>query len=277
MDDVLFDGCMRQPETDLNLARAALLIARDDYPDLNIEGELDRLDNMAAEVRSRLPSAPAVEQQLAALNEYLFNEVGFSGNNRDYYDPRNSFLNEVLARKLGIPITLSVVYLEVGWRLGLQLQGVGFPGHFLVKAELEQGIAVLDPFFGGRSLSADELLERLQTVMGDGTSNKQNLKYFLAGVGKKEILARVLRNLRSIYLQRRELLRALAMSNRLLAATPDSAVDIRDRAKLLEQLECPGAALNDYRQYLRLAQNAEDQTAVQARIAALERQSPLIN
>lgn len=268
-----FARCVDQPE--LPLARAALLFARGEYPELAVDEYLARLDTMAAVVRARLPTAADWRTTLQALNHHLFQELGFSGNMADYYDPGNSYLNEVLDRRRGIPISLSVIYLEVAWRLDVPLEGVGFPGHFLVRLELADGIAVLDPFHGGVSLGLDELYERLRLIQAD--PEESDLAELLASTGKRDILARMLRNLKAIYLQRAAWMQALEISNRLLLVAPDSSLDLRDRGLVLEQLDCPHAALADYRRYLRLAPAAADRGPIARRVAGLSHDLPRLN
>src|SRR4051812_26816935 len=139
----------------IDLARACLMIAQDAYPELDLERYLGEIERMALRLRSRLPQANGAEERIVALNEFLFGELGFRGNAGDYYDPRNSYLNEVIERRTGIPITLAVLYMELGRRIGLPLQGVSFPGHFLVRLRLRGGTLVLDPFAGGAPQSSD--------------------------------------------------------------------------------------------------------------------------
>ncbi len=270
-----FAHCVDQPEPVLPLARAALLFARTEYPTLAVDEYLARLDTMAASIQARLPAQAGWLITLRELNHHLFEELGFSGNMADYYDPGNSYLNEVLDRRRGIPISLSVIYLEVAWRLGVPLEGVGFPGHFLVKLSLPDGVAVLDPFHGGVSLDIDELRERLRMVRDD--SGDADLAELLVGAGKREILARMLRNLKAIYLQRAAWPQALAISNRLLLVSPDSPLDLRDRGLVLEQLDCPHAALADYRRYLKLAPTAADRGSIVRRAAGLKHNLPALN
>jgi regulator of sirC expression with transglutaminase-like and TPR domain len=192
---------MSGTESDLNLAEAALLLGKEEYPDLDVDAYLKRLDQLALTIQQRLPPRSNAADVILALNEYLFEELGFTGNADDYYDPRNSFLNEVLDRKLGIPITLSVVYLEIGKRLGLPLEGVSFPGHFLVKYATDEGEVVLDPFAGGMPVSDNELVERLIQLYGEQAPEAMPLPRLLEPTDKKEILVRILRNIKNVYLQ----------------------------------------------------------------------------
>ena len=155
------------PEEDIGLAEAALVIAAHEYPGLDLNAYLARIAELAETLKGRLRRDIGPTDALVALNRYLFEELGFSGNTADYYDPRNSYLNEVLDRRLGIPITLSVLCIEIGRRIGLALHGVSFPGHFLVKCVVRDGVVVLDPYARGASLSLDDLQLRLKTLRGE--------------------------------------------------------------------------------------------------------------
>lgn len=275
-DTDAFSRCLTQSE--LPLARAALLFARGDYPDLAVEAYLAELDTMAATIQAQLYDPDDTVATLQQINNHLFTELGFCGCIEDYYDPRNSYLNEVLDRRRGIPITLSLIYLEVAWRLNLPVQGVGFPGHFLVKLPMDDGLVVLDPFYGGISLSAGDLDQRLQLVLDNRRQPRRPpLQDLLAGASKHEILARLLRNLRTIHEQRSDWQRALAISNRILLVLPDSAADLRERAMILDKLECPRAALLDYQRYLKTAPDAADWQHISQKAAKLEQNLPSLN
>jgi len=258
------------PEADIDLVEAALLIAAHEYPGLDVAAYRARVDRLAATLRGRLRRDIGPVESIVALNRYLFEELGFSGNARDYYDPRNSFLNEVLDRKLGIPITLAVVYVEIGRRIGLALHGVSFPGHFLVKCPARDGVIVLDPYAGGASLSVEDLQQRLRTLRGGAAPPADIARHMLAAAGKKEILARMLRNLKGIYLQRRDLSRALAAADRVIMLEPRAAEEYRDRAALYQDLECHRAALSDFRNYLMLKPGADDAEEVRRRLVELQ-------
>lgn len=270
------EKCINAPEADLDLARACLLIAKAEYPNLSVDAYLDQVDRIATAVGLNLGADKSPQGTLAAINRTLFQEQGFCGNAEDYYDPRNSFLNDVLDRRMGIPITLSILYMEVGYRLGLGLQGVSFPGHFLVKLPLATGDLVVDPFFSGSALNEVELTNRIVTLFGAHPPNL-DLQSILAGVSKKEILARMLRNLKNIYLQKGDFARALSISNQLMIITPESASEIRDRGLILEYLECTNAALHDYQRYLDLAPQAQDRQAIRGRLLALHNGTPTVH
>jgi regulator of sirC expression with transglutaminase-like and TPR domain len=265
------------PEADIDLVEAALLIAAQEYPDLDLAAYRARVDRLALTLKARLRRDIGPVESIVALNRYLFEELGFSGNARDYYDPRNSFLNEVLDRKLGIPITLALVYVEIGRRVGLALNGVSFPGHFLVKCPARDGVIVLDPYAGGASLSLEDLQQRLRTLRGGAAPPADIARHMLAAAGRKEILARMLRNLKGIYLERRDLPRALAAADRVIMLEPRAAEEYRDRAAIYLDLECFRAALSDFRNYLMLKPGADDAQAVQRRVAELQQIAARLN
>jgi len=257
------------PEEELDLGEAALLIAQEEHPELDVAAYLRRLDGLAAAVRARLPQAPEPTDIIHNLNILLFHEEGLTGNESEYYDPRNSFLNEVLDRKRGIPITLSVIYLEVGRRLGLPLAGVGFPGHFLVTYHGADGELILDPFAGGVTLSREELAQKLRRMYGDVNPFLAQIPQLLAPASKKEILLRMLRNLKGIYLQQNDFTRALAAIDRILLVAPDLALEVRDRGAVHQRLGHLQAALQDLRRYLQMAPNAEDAETVRTLISRM--------
>jgi regulator of sirC expression with transglutaminase-like and TPR domain len=255
---------------EVSLAEGALLIAAEEYDGLDVDAYLERIEEMGAALRRRLRSDISTTEALIALNRYVFDELGFSGNSDDYYDPRNSFLNDVIDRKVGIPITLAVLYIEIGRRIGLPLQGVSFPTHFLVKCVLREGAIILDPYARGASLGVDDLQARLQTLTKDIELDPPLVASLLAPAAPRDIFARMLRNLRAIYVGKGEPLKALSASKRIIALMPEAAEEYRDRAELYVGLECFRAALDDYRQYLRLKPQAPDSASVALRIARLE-------
>ena len=256
-------------EQELNLAEAALLIALDEYPGLDVESYLRQLDELASGVQERLPAQAGLEDTLVTLNQFLFVEQGFSGDTENFDDPRNSFLNEVLDRKLGIPITLSIIYMEVGRRLGLPLKGVSFPGHFLVKFSTQDGEVVLDPFSGGSLMSKEDLEEMLEETYGTVDATHAPLERLLTASGKKDILVRMLRNLKGAYLRRERYDKALSAVDQILLIQPDQPDEIRDRGSIYEHLECFRAALENFQSYLALRPNAGDAPDIHRRIADL--------
>jgi regulator of sirC expression with transglutaminase-like and TPR domain len=234
------------PDKQVDLARAALLIAATEYPGLDIQEQLGLLDSLASVASRRLGDEREPLASVNILSGYLFDEVGFRGNQDDYYDPRNSFLNEVLARRLGIPITLSLVYIEVGKRLGVPLVGVGMPGHFLVRHRDVRDLFV-DPFYGGILLSEEECAQRMwqatqSAIPWDSRS--------LAPIGNRQLIARMLRNLKIIYLRQQDYRRALGIINLLLALEPRNLDERRDRGLVRYRLGDHAQALEDLRAYL---------------------------
>jgi regulator of sirC expression with transglutaminase-like and TPR domain len=260
-----------------DLAEASLMLAQDIYPDVDIPAYLGRLDDIAVAIKKRLADDAFAEQKVIALNYYLFNEMRFSGNVEDYYDPRNSYLNEVMERRTGIPITLAIVYLEVGKRLGLNLKGVSFPGHFLVKLAVKRGQLVLDPFTGGEAQSEADLRQRLAQVLPAGKAGQAHLDQYLEAATPRQIVARVLRNLKNIYLQTGKLESALAVMHRMLLVVPESAEELRDRGLIFQQLECFRPALSDLQNYLRRRPEAPDAAEIHGKIVELRQAAVRLN
>ncbi|HYR18689.1 MAG TPA: transglutaminase-like domain-containing protein [Myxococcales bacterium] len=258
----------------IDLARAALAIAREEYPQLDEAHYLKSLDEFALQVTRGLPAGALPERRVGRLNAVLFHELGFTGNQADYYDPRNSFFNEVIERRTGIPLSLSLVYLEVGRRCGLRVDGVSFPGHFLCKVTLDDGELIVDAFNRGQLLGLAELKRRFASAAGDATRFEPRL---LRAARPKEILARMLQNLRSIYLERRDLPRALSAVDRQLLLQPDDVRVLRDRARLCEQLGGPEAAAANLETVLRLQPAASDAAALRARVDRLRGAGKLLN
>jgi regulator of sirC expression with transglutaminase-like and TPR domain len=259
------------------LAEACLLIAEDAYPDLNRALYLDRLDMMAGAIRSRLAADAFIEQKIVALNHYLFRELGFAGDTDNYYDPRNSYLNDVIDRKRGIPITLGVLYIEIGRRLGLALQGVSFPGHFLVKLKVKRGQLILDPFAGGAPQGEDDLKKRLLQVLPRGQREALDLDAYLGAASAREIIARVLRNLKAIHLSAERFEAALAVLNRIMVVAPDSADAVRDRGLVYARLECFRPAVVDLQNYLRRVPEALDAGEIHAQLVDLKGRASRLN
>jgi regulator of sirC expression with transglutaminase-like and TPR domain len=265
------------PREQIDLAQTALIIAGDEYPHLDVAAYLRRIDELAQTLRSRLRADISPADTLALLSRYLFEELGYAGNSDDYYDPRNSYLNDVIDRKLGIPITLSVLYIEVGRRLGLPLSGVSFPGHFLVKCTLRDGAVVLDAYARGASLGIKDLQKRLRVLSGGRDVAPEAVMRMLTTAPPAEIVVRMLRNLKAIHAERGEKTRALTAMNRVLDLYPQAADAYRDRARLLEELECFRAALEDFETYLRLEPDARDARAVQDKIGVLRERASRLN
>ena len=204
------------------------------------------------------------------MNTVLFKEMGYKGNREQYYDPRNSYLNDVIERKTGIPITLSVLYIEVARRVGLRLYGVGFPGHFLVKYQEGDEEIVIDAFNNGEVLTHENLEQLLQHLYGGRIAFDPA---YVAAIPKKQILRRMLNNLKNLYLQTDEHLKSLAVLEQLIILDPSSEADIRDRGLLYLKLECFIQAAGDLENYLMMAPGADDLKAIRAQLEAIKRRS----
>jgi regulator of sirC expression with transglutaminase-like and TPR domain len=264
-----------------DLGRACLLIAQDAYPGLDVERYIAQIESMALGLRTRLRQGGA-EEKIVALNEFLFEELGYWGNTDDYYDPRNSYLNEVIDRKTGIPITLSILYMELGRRIGLSLEGISFPGHFLVQLQVRGGVLILDPFAGGAPQSETALRERLQRVIPEGAAPDVSVSdlpmdQFLEPATNRQILLRVLRNLKGIYREVDKPERLLEVLNRMLVISPDAAAELRDRGFVYQRLECWRPALEDLTRYLERDPEAADIDEVRGALVELTARCARLN
>lgn len=244
----------------VNVFDGALRIAREEYPALDADDCRRRLDDLAADGRRGL--------SVDALNDLVFGRHGFRGNREDYYDPRNSYLNDVLDRRLGIPITLATVYAEIGRRLGLAVDGVGFPGHFLARVSLDRGHAIVD-CFDGRTLTREDCATLLQAVAPGAPPER--LDDFLEPAEPRDVLRRMTANLQRIYAERGDFARAARWIGVALEIAPGRAEDYRERGLLLARADRPGAAIEDLERYLRLAPHAPDASALRARLANLRK------
>jgi regulator of sirC expression with transglutaminase-like and TPR domain len=271
-----FRELINRPEDEIDLAEAALLIAKGVNDALDIEAYLSQIEGLARQLQQRLSESVGETERILALNRFLFDEQGFAPNVENYYDPRNSFLNEVLERRVGIPISLSILYIEIGRRVGLPLRGVSFPGHFLVKCKVDDGVVVLDPYCRGVSLSLNDLQQRLREVQG-GEVSRAIIAGMLVSANKKEILARVLRNLKAIYVEREEDAHALSVMEWIITLAPADAAEVRDRGLLFAKLECPRAAVEDLERYLELVPEAEDAHELRARVVELRQAAARLN
>jgi regulator of sirC expression with transglutaminase-like and TPR domain len=269
-----FRQAVDRVEEKIDLGRAALALAVFDYPQLDIAAYLGRIDVLAVDVAKRSDCGATVGQPLDALNYVLFQRHGFRGNGDDYYNPKNSFLNEVLERRTGIPITLSVLYMEVAQRIGLPLDGVGFPGHFLVKHARGSGEMFIDPFHQGAVRSREDLRAMLASQYGDAVELQND---FLNPAGKKEILKRMLGNLKGIYAKANDLVRLLSVLDLVLILEPGAVEHIRDRAGVYLRLECFSQARADFESYLRLAPDAQDAAAVREQVVSLAKRVTLLH
>ena len=269
-----FAQLISREDARIDLSRACLLIAQDAYPDLDVERYIGEIERMATRVRARLAPTAAGEDRVVALNQLLYEELGYWGNTEDYYDPRNSYLNEVIDRRTGMPITMSILYMELGRRIGLPVEGVSFPGHFIVRVRLHGGMLVLDPFSGGAPQSEDELRSRVKRVIPDGVADdlpasELPLDQFLEPATNRQILARVLRNLKGIYRKANKPERMLDVLNRMLLVTPDASAELRDRGYVYQRLECYRAAFKDLTDYAEREPDAPDLDEVRSKLMEL--------
>ena len=272
-----FRQVVARDDADINLAEAALLIGVEEYPELDVAAYLSQLDDMGAALKRRLRPDISQSDTILALNRFLFEEHGFAGDAANYYDVRNSFLNQVLDRKRGIPITLAVVYLEIGRRIGLPVQGVSFPAHFLVKCPLRDGTVVLDPYALGASLSFDELRQRVKALRNGVMPTRSMVADMLAAASNKEIIIRILRNLKGIYQHHKEWAKALLVSDRIISVMPDMAEEYRDRGMIYLNLECFRAALFDLQSYLTMLPVARDADSVRQQVNELRAVASRLN
>ena len=264
-------------DTDIPLLSTALLIAKDEYPELDGDHYESRLQKFTDDLREPLGNADSTSAQLRCINRYLFDELGFGGDEKDYYDPRNSYLNEVLDRRLGNPISLAVVQIELARRLGVPLEGISFPGHFLVRLPLDEGIIVLDPFEKGRSLDASELRRRARTHLDTQDIDDSRLARMLEPASHRMILTRILRNLKGVYGEREQWDKALRCCDRLLTLDPHQPSEYRDRGSSYLKLGHVRAAREDFSRYLALMPQADDVDTVAAQISELGSKLPRLN
>ena len=246
-------------DASLSVLEAAVAVAQDEEPGLDPQAVLDEVDTLAARLKRRIPGDAMPLQRLRQLNRYFFQELGFAGNVNDYYDPRNSYLSEVLRTRRGIPITLALLYVELATQLGLQACGVSFPGHFLVKLHLPRGEVVIDPF-SGRSLSREDLEEWLLPYRRQRglASDDAPLGLFLQEAEPRAVIARLLRNLKEIHHSARDWPRLVAVLHRLVILLPHDWAERRDRGLALAELGRPDLGAADLAAYLENEPTASD-------------------
>ncbi|MEQ9398741.1 MAG: tetratricopeptide repeat protein [Longimicrobiales bacterium] len=262
----LFAQEVAKPEAEIDMARAALLVAKEEYPQLSVDLYLARLDQMAEEVKDRLASETAPPVVLQELQATLFQRRKLKGNREAYYDPRNSFLNDVLDRGLGIPLTLGMVLLETGWRLDLPLEGVNFPSHFLVRYRGDAVRLLVDPFDGGHTRFEEQAQELLDKVYG-GMVRMQD--QFLREAGRRDMLIRLLTNLKGVYVNVGDHERALAAVERILLMQPTSRGENRARGLLLVRVGRREDAVEQLEAYLELAPQAGDADKIRGMVEDL--------
>ena len=259
-----------QPDSEINLAKAALLIAQQEYPDLEIAAYLQALEVMAVEARGLTIDEEYPLRIIQCLNEYFYDELGFVGNTNNYYDPCNSFLNQVIDRKTGIPITLSLIYLEVCQRIDFPMVGINLPGHFLIRPEFENTGIFVDPFNRGEVLFEQDCEDRLAKLYGRPIPMQPE---YLQPVSKRHFLARLLTNLKFIYLNQKDLKKALINVEYILLLFPDAVSERRDRGLLYFQLGLGFKAVQDLEIYLAMRPNAEDANTILQLLEQLRRET----
>jgi len=262
-----------QSDEHFPLLEAAVSLAQDEYPDLDVQQVLGDVDQLGARIKRRLPADASALQKLRLLNQFFFHDLSFGGNVNDYYDPENSYLNAVLRTRRGIPITLAVLWLELASGLGLNARGIAFPGHFMVKVNLPKGQVVIDPF-SGQSLSREELAERLEPFRQRSASADDfevPIGLYLKSAPPREIISRMLRNLKDIHKTQEDLPRLLAVLDRMIVLQPDVWTEYRDRALVWAAMGDEEHAVADLEIYLAHADDALDIDAMAERLAQLRR------
>ena len=250
---------IQQPDEYIDLAKAALYIAQEEYSELDIEEYLNALDAMAIELEERLPLEKYPLKIIQCINKYLYDDLNFTGNAQNYYDPRNSFLNDVIERRVGIPITLALIYIEIARRIDFPMIGIGMPGHFLIRPDVSEIEIFVDAFSSGEVLFRQDCQERLNQIYQQNITLQPE---FLAPVTKKQFLARMLTNLKYIYIKQQELEKALFCVERILLLFPSAILELRDRGLLSYQIGRFNQAADDLQAYLIQVPNAQDASTI---------------
>lgn len=266
----LFYQEIRQTETPINLAKAALHLAQEEYPDLEVDHYLKALDTIAADITERLPSSNYPLRVIRTINQYLYEDLKFAGNTEQYYDPRNSYLNQVIDRRTGIPITMSLVYLEIADRLNFPMIGIGMPGHFLIRPVVDEMEVFVDPFHQGEVLFPEDCQNRLTEIFGRPVEPRPE---FFVAVSPQQFLARMLGNLKAIYLSKSDAIKALAAIERILLLFPDAVSERRDRGLLYYQIGRWTEASLDLEAYLDQVPAARDTAAIQGLLKQIRQRS----
>jgi len=261
-----FVEMIQRPEDEIDLARSALLVAAENDPTLDVEAEMGRLDAWAEELGRRLDPDWNNLQRLARLRTFMYEDLGFKGDVRGYYSPANSLLHSVMERRLGIPLTLSIVFMEIGWRLGIPFEGVGFPGHFLVRLTGEPGDLLLDPYDHGVSVHEEDCRRMIQLTTGGTVPYDPSM---IRSLGKRDMIARLLFNLKVACLKAEDDVGALSAVERLLLLHPDDPPELRDRGLLLYRMDRYREARESLRAYLAARPRALDREVVDRHLAAL--------
>ncbi len=261
-----FAQMVQRPDPSIELARTALLVAAESDPNMDVEGQLGVLETWGEELNRRIDPSWNNLQRLARLRAFVFEELGFRGDREHYFNPSNSLLHEVLKRRLGIPLTLAIVMMEVGWRIGIPFEGVGFPGHFLVRLPGEPRDLLLDPYRRGMTVHEEDCRKILLETTGGRLEFNDQL---LVSVGKRDMIIRLLNNLKGAYLRSGQDALALTVVDRLLLMDPDDSDEIRDRGLLLYRLHQYGKALECLQAYLEVTPAAADRATIERHVTAL--------
>jgi regulator of sirC expression with transglutaminase-like and TPR domain len=269
-----FVRLMSRSEADLDLAHAALLVAAESHPDLDVQGELQRIEAWADELKQHLEPSFNNLQKLARLRRFAFEQLGLRGDANDYYSPSNSLLHEVMSRRRGIPLTLSILFLELGWRIGMPIEGVGFPGHFLVRLAGEEQDVILDPYRRGVQVHEEDRRRMLEEITGGRLPYDDAM---MASVGKRDMIVRLLRNLKAAYLREQDDARALLAVEKLLVVLPEDPEETRDRGLLRYRLHRYGPAAEDLARYLERRPAAADRARIEEHLANLRRMIASLN
>jgi regulator of sirC expression with transglutaminase-like and TPR domain len=266
-----------QDDAHIPLFEAALCIAQDDEHLIDLNACLTDIDKFAVRLKRRLHADIAPIPKLRLLNNFFYQELGFSGNFNDYYNPDNSYLHKVLSTRRGIPISLAVIYMELAQQIGLDVKGISFPGHFLMKLSIKTGDIILDPF-NGASLSREEIEERLEPYFVNGRNpDDPPLASYLANATERSILVRMLRNLKAVYAEQPHWKEFLSVQQKLVILLPDEIEERRDRGLAYANLDCPNAALQDIEAYLAQCPQATDAELLRMRLPELRAASRKIN
>jgi regulator of sirC expression with transglutaminase-like and TPR domain len=257
---------INQPDDQIDLAKAALYIAQEQFPKLDTQEYLNALDTMAVEVQERLPQERYPLRVIETLNQYLFQDLGFTGNSENYYDPFNSYLNQVIERRTGIPITLSMIYLEVAKRIDFPMVGIGMPGHFLIRPDFEEAGIYVDTFNQGEVLFPEDCEARLSQIYNQPVQLQSE---FLAPVSNHQILARMLTNLKIIYMNSEAFETAISIIELILLLFPHTITEKRDRGILYYQLNRWSEAKQDLEDYLQQSPTAQDASVIRQLLARI--------
>ena len=262
-----FQEMLQRPDAHIDLARAALLVAAENDPTLDVDAEMARLEQWAGELGRRIDPSWNNLQRLARLRTFMYEDLGFKGDVRGYYSPANSLLHSVMSRRLGIPLTLSIVFMEIGWRIGVPFEGVGFPGHFLVRLTGEPGDLLLDPYDHGASVHEEDCRRMIQLTTGGTVPYDPSM---IRSLGKRDMIARLLFNLKVSCLKTNDDAGALSAVERLLLLHPNEPPELRDRGLLLYRMDRYRDARSSLEAYLRARPDALDREVIERHLSALD-------